>query len=60
MIDLYYQHRVDQEVAIEETVGAMAKLVEQGKVPRDRDMRGQAGDDPARPTRRTRWRLGAE
>src|SRR3989475_219438 len=31
-IDLYYQHRVDPEVAIEETVGAMAKLVEQGKV----------------------------
>lgn len=31
-IDLYYQHRVDSEVPIEETVGAMAKLVEQGKV----------------------------
>ena len=31
-IDLYYQHRVDAEVPIEETVGAMAKLVEQGKV----------------------------
>ncbi len=31
-IDLYYQHRVDTEVPIEETVGAMAKLVEQGKV----------------------------
>jgi aryl-alcohol dehydrogenase-like predicted oxidoreductase len=32
MIDLYYQHRVDPLVPIEETVGAMAKLVEQGKV----------------------------
>ncbi len=32
VIDLYYQHRVDQEVPIEDTVGAMAKLVEQGKV----------------------------
>jgi aryl-alcohol dehydrogenase-like predicted oxidoreductase len=32
VIDLYYQHRVDTEVPIEETVGAMAKLVEQGKV----------------------------
>jgi aryl-alcohol dehydrogenase-like predicted oxidoreductase len=32
VIDLYYQHRVDPEVAIEETVGAMAKLVEEGKV----------------------------
>jgi aryl-alcohol dehydrogenase-like predicted oxidoreductase len=31
-IDLYYQHRVDTDVPIEETVGAMAKLVEQGKV----------------------------
>jgi aryl-alcohol dehydrogenase-like predicted oxidoreductase len=31
-IDLYYQHRVDQEVPIEETVGAMAELVEHGKV----------------------------
>jgi len=31
-IDLYYQHRVDPKVAIEETVGAMAELVEQGKV----------------------------
>jgi len=31
-IDLYYQHRVDPRVPIEETVGAMARLVEQGKV----------------------------
>src|SRR3954454_21193588 len=31
-IDLYYQHRVDKEVPIEETVGAMKELVEQGKV----------------------------
>ena len=31
-IDLYYQHRVDPNVPIEETVGAMADLVEQGKV----------------------------
>jgi aryl-alcohol dehydrogenase-like predicted oxidoreductase len=31
-IDLYYQHRVDPSVPIEETVGAMARLVEQGKV----------------------------
>jgi aryl-alcohol dehydrogenase-like predicted oxidoreductase len=32
VIDLYFQHRVDPKVAIEETVGAMARLVEQGKV----------------------------
>ena len=31
-IDLYYQHRVDPKVAIEETVGAMADLVKTGKV----------------------------
>jgi len=31
-IDLYYQHRVDPTVPIEDTVGAMARLVEQGKV----------------------------
>jgi aryl-alcohol dehydrogenase-like predicted oxidoreductase len=31
-IDLYYQHRVDADTPIEDTVGAMAKLVEAGKV----------------------------
>jgi aryl-alcohol dehydrogenase-like predicted oxidoreductase len=31
-IDLYYQHRVDRDVPIEETVGAMASLVDAGKV----------------------------
>jgi aryl-alcohol dehydrogenase-like predicted oxidoreductase len=31
-IDLYYQHRVDKNVPIEETVGAMAELVQAGKV----------------------------
>jgi aryl-alcohol dehydrogenase-like predicted oxidoreductase len=31
-IDLFYQHRVDPEVPIEDTVGAMARLVEEGKV----------------------------
>ena len=31
-IDLYYQHRVDPETPIEDTVGAMARLVEEGKV----------------------------
>ncbi len=32
VIDLYYAHRIDPAVPIEETVGAMAKLVQQGKV----------------------------
>ncbi|MGD0076464.1 MAG: aldo/keto reductase [Candidatus Binataceae bacterium] len=31
-IDLYYQHRVDPNVPIEETVGAMAQLIKEGKV----------------------------
>jgi len=31
-IDLYYQHRVDPNTPIEETVGAMSRLVEEGKV----------------------------
>lgn len=31
-LDLYYQHRVDQQVPIEETIGAMAELVKAGKV----------------------------
>src|ERR1700710_2140659 len=32
VIDLYYQHRVDPKVPIEDTVGAMAELVRAGKV----------------------------
>lgn len=32
MIDLFYQHRIDASVPVEETVGAMSRLVEQGKV----------------------------
>src|ERR1700688_557798 len=32
VIDLYYQHRVDPNVPIEDTVGAMSRLVQQGKV----------------------------
>jgi len=32
MIDLYYQHRVDPKVPIEDTVGAMARLKEEGKI----------------------------
>jgi hypothetical protein len=42
MIDLYYQHRVDPEVPIEETVGAMEELVEAGKV-----RRSSGGGKPA-------------
>lgn len=31
-IDLYYQHRIDPDVPVEETVGAMSRMVEEGKV----------------------------
>ncbi|WP_342048955.1 aldo/keto reductase, partial [Bacillus sp. OTU530] len=31
-IDLYYQHRVDPDIPIEETIGAMSELVQEGKV----------------------------
>ncbi len=32
VIDLYYQHRIDPDVPIEDTIGAMVRLIEQGKV----------------------------
>ena len=43
-VDLYYQHRVDPNVPIEETVGAMAELVQAGQGPPHRAERGGAGD----------------
>jgi aryl-alcohol dehydrogenase-like predicted oxidoreductase len=45
-IDLYYVHRVDPKVPIEDTVGAMARLIEQGKV-RHIGL-SEAGDDTLR------------
>ena len=50
-IDLYYQHRVDPNVEIEETVGAMAELVRAGQDPAHRAQRGGARDDPPRARR---------
>ena len=50
-IDLYYQHRVDKTVPIEETVGAMEELVEAGKVPPPRALRGRRRDHPPRARR---------
>ena len=55
-IDLYYQHRVDPNVPIEETVGAMAELVRAGKVRSARAVGGGAGHDPPRPRACTRSR----
>ena len=42
VIDLYSQHRVDPKVPIEDTVGAMARLVDQGKVRYHRPVGGRA------------------
>ena len=50
-IDLYYQHRVDQTVPIEETVGAMAELVAAGKVRHLGLSEASAGDHPPGPRR---------
>ena len=48
-IDLYYQHRVDPNTPIEDTVGAMAKLVAQGKVRHLGLVGGGARHHPPRP-----------
>ena len=47
-IDLYYQHRVDPRTPIEDTVGAMAELVKEGKMRYLGIVRGGAGDHPPR------------
>ena len=49
VIDLYYAHRIDPTVPIEDTVGAMAKLVEQGKVRALGLSEAVAEDDRPRP-----------
>ena len=49
VIDLYYQHRVDPNTPIEDTVGAMAELVRAGQGAPSRPLRGGAADDPPRP-----------
>ena len=54
-IDIYYQHRVDNTVPIEDTVGAMAKLVQQGKV-RYLGL-SEAGSETIR---RAIWSLGSQ
>ena len=56
MIDLYYQHRVDANVPIEETIGAMAELVQAGKV-RCGYVRKTAWTNPAAPMRYIRLPL---
>ena len=50
-VDLYYQHRVDPNVPIEETVGALAELVAEGQDQGYRAERGRCRNDPARQRR---------
>ena len=50
-IDLYYQHRVDPDTPIEETIGAMAGLVRAGKMRFPRFVRSWRGNDSARARR---------
>jgi aryl-alcohol dehydrogenase-like predicted oxidoreductase len=45
-IDLYYQHRVDPNTPIEDTVGAVAELISEGKVPPYRAVGGVGLDHP--------------
>ena len=54
-IDLYYQHRVDPDTPIEETVGALADLVQAGKI-RHIGLSEAAPDTIRRATRCIRWR----
>ena len=48
-IDLYYQHRVDPNTPIEDTVGALAELVQRGQDSPYRTVRSWGQHDPARP-----------
>ncbi len=47
-IDLYYVHRVDRSIPIEDTVGELARLVKAGENRRDRPLRSRAGHAEAR------------
>ncbi len=51
VIDVYYQHRVDPDTPIEETVDAMAELVRQGQGALPRSVRSRRGNDPPRACR---------
>lgn len=55
-IDLFYQHRVDPDVPIEDVAATVADLIRQGKVRHFRPFRSSGTDDPARPHRPARDR----
>jgi hypothetical protein len=48
-IDLYYQHRVDPNTPIEDTVGTLSELVAEGKGPAPRPLGSRTRNDPPRP-----------
>ena len=50
-IDLYYQHRVDPNTPIEDTVGALGRAGGRRKGPAHRAVRGRTRNDPPRPRR---------
>ena len=58
-IDLFYQHRVDPNVPIEDVAGAVKDLIREGKVQHFGLVRGRRGDDPSR-ARRSAGRGAAE
>ena len=56
VIDLFYQHRVDPDVPIEDVAGAVKDLIQQGKVKHFGLSEAGAQDDPPRPCRPTGYR----
>ncbi len=54
VIDLYYLHRWDKRVPVEDSVGALSDLVGEGKVKTDRPERGVCSDDPESTPRSSR------
>ena len=48
VIDLFYQHRVDPEVPIEDVAGAVKELIQQGKVKHFGLSEARSADDPSR------------
>jgi hypothetical protein len=50
-INLFYQHRVDLNVPIEDVAAALKELIQEGKVKHLRPLRMERADDPLRPCR---------
>lgn len=50
-IDLYYQHRLDPQIPIEEVAGVMSELIQEGKITHWGLSESNGGNHPARPCR---------